>query len=112
MNCSTKVVENVTIFSIDGNIVFNNLVEIREKIKAELDKAETENYMVNLSGVGIIDSAGVGFIVSVYKTVLSKKGNFSLVGPNDAVKNVLETVGLTRLFKVYGEEAEGIASFK
>ncbi len=108
MKCGAKVVEDVTIFLIDGDIVFNNLAEIRETIKADLEKAETSKFLIDLSTVGIIDSAGVGFVVSIYKTILSKKGSFALISPNAAVENVLQTVGLTRLFKVFTDEDEAV----
>ncbi|MFQ5431410.1 MAG: STAS domain-containing protein [Nitrospinota bacterium] len=110
MKCETRKVDGVTLFDITGDIVFNNLNELREVIKAEMNEPETDKVLISLSDVGMIDSAGVGFIVSVYKTVLSRKGSFALVQPNDAVKNVLQTVGLTRLFKVFDNEEEAVKS--
>ncbi|MEE8483556.1 MAG: STAS domain-containing protein [Nitrospinota bacterium] len=108
MNIETRKVGNVVIFTIVGDIVFNHLNEIREIIKKGISEADTTKFLIDLSKVGVIDSAGVGFIVSVYKTVLFQKGSFSLINPNEVVKNVLETVGLTRLFKIYDSEDEAI----
>lgn len=108
MRCEIKKVGNVTIFNIDGDVVFNHLNEIRETIKSEMADSTTDKFLINLNGVGMIDSAGVGFVVSVYKTVLSRKGSFALVKPNEAVKSVLQTVGLTRLFNVYESEDEAV----
>jgi len=108
MRCETKKAGNVTVFQINGDIIFNHLNEIRETIKKEMGEAETDKFLIDLSHVGMIDSAGVGFIVSVYKTVLSRKGAFALINPNEAVKSVLQTVGLTRLFNIYESEDEAI----
>ena len=111
MNCETRVESGITIFRIDGDIVFNSLNEIRETIKSDIAGADTDKFAIDLSGVEIIDSAGVGFIVSVYKSVLSQKGSFGLISPTEPVKNVLQAVGLTRLFKVFeslGEAVEGL----
>lgn len=110
MKCESRKVDGVTVCDIAGDIVFNNLTELREVIKKEMNEPDTTKVLLNLADVGIIDSAGVGFIVSVYKTVLSRKGSFALVQPNDAVKNVLQTVGLTRLFKVFDSEVEAVES--
>lgn len=110
MKCDTRKVGGVTLFDITGDIVFNNLNELREVIKKEMNEPETDKVLINLDNVGMIDSAGVGFIVSVYKTVLSRKGSFALVQPNEVVKNVLQTVGLTRLFKVFENEDEAVKS--
>ncbi len=108
MRCETRKVGNVTLFAIHGDIVFNHLNEIRETIKGEMVQSSTDKFLIDLGDVGMIDSAGVGFIVSVYKTVLSRKGAFALLRPNEAVKSVLQTVGLTRLFNVYESEDEAI----
>jgi len=108
MRCEIRKVGNVTVFGVTGDIVFNHLNEIREAIKKEMGQATTDKFLIDLSSVGMIDSAGVGFIVSVYKTVLSRKGSFALVNPNEAVKSVLHTVGLTRLFNIYESEDEAI----
>ena len=108
MKCDSKVVGDINIFSVEGDIVFNYLSEIREIIKTQIDSSETHKFAIDLGNVGIIDSAGVSFIVSVYKSVLSKKGSFGLIGPNESVENVLETVGLTRLFKVFKNEDEAV----
>ncbi|MDH5542631.1 MAG: STAS domain-containing protein [Nitrospinota bacterium] len=108
MKCESKVLGDLSIFTVEGDIVFNYLSEIREIIKGQIDSSDTQKFAINLENVGIIDSAGVGFIVSVYKSVLSKKGKFGLIGPNESVENVLETVGLTRLFKVFKSEDEAV----
>lgn len=108
MKCEVKKVGNVTIFVIVGDVVFSHLNTIREVVKTEMADTSSNKFLLNLTGVGMIDSAGVGFIVSVYKTVLSSKGSFALINPNEAVESVLQTVGLTRLFKIYESEDEAI----
>jgi anti-anti-sigma factor len=108
MKCDIKKVGNVTIFGINGDVVFSHLNEVREVIKKEMSETASNKFLLDLTKVGMIDSAGVGFIVSVYKTVLSSKGSFALINPNEAVESVLQTVGLTRLFKVYESEDEAI----
>ncbi len=107
MKVDTKKLGSVVVFAITGDIVFYNLNQIREIIKSEIEKAVTNKFLMNLSGVGMVDTIGIGFIVSVYNTVLSKKGSFSLVNPNEVVKNILEIVGLTRL-KIYDSEDDAI----
>ncbi len=107
MKVDTKKLGNVVVFAITGDIVFYNLNQIREVIKSEIEKAVTNKFLMNLSGVGMVDSVGVGFILSAYKTVLSKKGSFSLVAPGEVVKSMLEKGGLTRL-KIYDSEDDAI----
>ena len=108
MICETKKVGNVNIFVFAGDVVFSNLKDLREIVKREVGNATSNKFLLDLTRVGMIDSAGVGFIVSVYKTVLSSNGSFALINPSEAVENVLQTVGLTRILKVYESEDEAL----
>lgn len=110
MKCEVRNVRDVTLFRLHGDIDFTHLSDIRETIKGEIIRSSTQKFLIDLSGVGKIDSAGVGFIVSVYKTVLSRKGTFALVHPNNALNNVFISVGLNRLFKIYEHENEAITA--
>ncbi len=110
MKCESRLEGNTTVLDINGDVVFNTLSEIREVIKQKMNEPDSGNLIINLSNVGMIDSAGVGFIVSMYKTILSRKGCFALAEPNATVKDVLQTVGLTRLFKIFDTEGEAVKS--
>lgn len=110
MKCEVRKIENITLFSIQGDFVFNDLNNIRWIIKGEMTQSSNNKFLIDLEGVGMIDSAGVGFIVSVYRTALARRGTFALIRPKDTVKGVLQTVGLTRLFNIYESEDEAIKS--
>lgn len=110
MRCESRKKGDMIVLDINGDIVFNTLSEIREVVKQEMNEPDSSNLLINLSNVGMVDSAGVGFIVSMYKTILSRKGGFALAEPNEEVKNVLQTVGLTRLFKIFDTEEEAVKS--
>lgn len=114
MKCEIKKNGNVTIFAIRGNVTYNRLNhmdEFRVAIKGEVMQSSTDRFLVDLDDVGMIDSSGVWFIVSAYKTVLARKGKFAIIHTNDTVKNVLETVGLVpHHFKAYENENEALTA--
>lgn len=110
MKCVSRKEGDIIVFDINDDIVFSSLGEIRETMDRELAGPDSGKVLINLSNVGMIDSAGIGFIVSVYKSLLTRKGFFGLINPNESVKSVLQTVGLTRLFKVFDTEDEAVKS--
>lgn len=108
MKCEIKKVGDVTLFNIQGDTVFYHLKDIRETIHGEIARSSTNKFLIDLGSMGMIDSAGVGFIISVYKIIVFRQGTFAIVSANEGVSSVLHTVGLTRLFKIYASEDEAI----
>jgi anti-sigma B factor antagonist len=55
---------------------------------------------VDLGEIGFMDSAGLGAIISLCKTVRSGGGEFRVFGLTEAVKSLFELVRVHRLFDV------------
>lgn len=108
MKCEIRKVGNVTLFSLHGDVIFGHLAQIRETFKSEVAQSSTGKFLLDLGGAERIDSAGVGFVVSIYQTIVARKGAFAIICPDGAVKSVLQTVGLSRLFNIYESEDEAI----
>ncbi len=109
MKCEIKKTRGVTLFKVQGNIVFNRITDIRETVLGEIVRSPNGKFLIDIGDAQLLDSAGVGFIVSVYKTAASCNGKFAIVRPNGDVKTMLRTVGLVpRLFNIYESEDEAI----
>lgn len=111
MKCNSKTVDNVIVLSLSGSLVYTYLAEVRDTAKEEITKSETSNVLLNLSNVSKIDSSGIGFIVSMYKSVLWRKGVFAILNPNEDVKEAIDLVGLMRLFKIFEDEETALKHF-
>ena len=61
--------------------------------------------VVDLSGVTFLASIGIRHLVSATKTLARKGGKLVLVGPTDAVKEVLVTSGVTDLMPIVATES-------
>jgi len=110
MNVEMKIVSNINVLSISGNFTFNTLGDIRNTLKKDIASASSAKFLVDLTQVGLIDSTALGTIISIYKTVLSRKGTFGVIVQNGDVKDVFFTVGLNKLFPIFDDEAQGIKS--
>lgn len=124
MDCQIRKKGEVLICDISGNLYFNNMQEfhaigkLREKIRNEIKKDDTKKVLFNLSQVTMIDSAGVGFLVSTYKSFMSKSKDsgsvtpgFALINPTKEVENILRTVGLLNVLLVFKTEKEALEKF-
>ncbi len=112
MKCEVRKAGKVTLFSVQGDVIFNQMSEIREMVMGEIVHSSNGKFLLILGGVDLIDSSGVGFIISVYKTAVSRNGKFAIVCPKSDVTTVLQTVGLVpRLFNIYENEDEAIKAF-
>jgi anti-anti-sigma factor len=73
--------------------------------------AGTTKILLNLTGVPIIDSMGIGEIVRAYKRAGEAGGVLKLVGVTDRVYGALKITQLLDLIESFDTEEEAIASF-
>lgn len=64
--------------------------------------------IMDLSGIGFMDSAGLGAILSIFKKVRADGGEFRVCGLSDEVKALFELVRMQRLFEVYPDKESAV----
>ncbi|MBI1761665.1 MAG: STAS domain-containing protein [Acidobacteria bacterium] len=74
-------------------------------------EAGTAKVLLNLTGVPIIDSMGIGEIVRAFKRVQQSGGELKLVGVTERVYGALRITQLLDLIESYKTEDEAVASF-
>lgn len=67
---------------------------------------------MDVSGIGFMDSAGLGAILSVYKKVRSNGGRFNLFGLSDEVTALFDLVRMRRLLDVYPDRESAIKALE
>ena len=67
--------------------------------------------VLDLEKVRFIDSAGLGDLVAWKKRALQLGGDVRLLRPRDKVRDLFELMALTRVFRIFDDEAEAVASF-
>ena len=73
--------------------------------------AGTSKVILNLTGVPIIDSMGIGEIVRAYNKVRDAGGELKLVGLTDRVYGALKITQLLELIESFKTEDEATSSF-
>jgi len=67
--------------------------------------------VLDLEKVRFMDSAGLGELVAWKKRALQLGGDVRLLRPRDRVRDLFELTALTRVFRIFEDEAEAVASF-
>ncbi len=94
----TKSVENgLTVLRIEGSLDAMSTPELRPTIE-ELIADRVPKVAVDLSGLRLIDSSGVGAIVSLYKRMRAQQCEVSVRGLRDQPLAIFRLLRLDRVF--------------
>lgn len=96
-----KLVNRTLIISIVGEIDHHTAEDIRDRIDSHIDSTAARNIIFDFSGVGFMDSAGIGVIIGRYKRLSPGGGKVAIVNPTSNIKRVLEISGILRIAEVY-----------
>jgi anti-sigma B factor antagonist len=85
--------------------------EIRDKIVVLFENANTRA-VIDLSGVGYIDSSGFGCFLSVYKAAKNNYGSVKFTNPEPQIMVLFRTLNLHTVFDIYDNTESCINSFR
>ena len=94
----------VTILDVTGEVT------LRDKIWQVMASGSTR-ILLNLAGMGRLDSFGVGELVAGYTSIVQAGGEMKLLAVPPQVKHVLEITRLCTVFEIYEDEATAVRSF-
>ncbi len=110
MQISTRQSGDATIVDVQGDIDLYNSPEVRKALLEALREKRAPRVVVNLKGVRYIDSSGVASLVEGLKVSRELGSRFILYGLSPAAREVLELSRLIRVFEVFENENEALAS--
>ena len=92
---------DMTVLSVSGNLDSLTVPEIRPEIE-NIVAAGTRKVALDLSGLEVIDSSGIGAIVSLFKRVRSmgSGADVKIVGVRGQPREILRLLGLERAFDI------------
>jgi len=89
-----------TIVEVTGEVDVYSASVLREKL-AELIDANHTDIVVDLTGVGFLDSTGLGVLVGALKKVRGFGGRLQLVIDQEKVMKVFRITALTQVFTIH-----------
>ena len=104
-------VDGVTVVALDGRIVLGEETSsLRETVKNLLADGK-KKLVLDLKNVSLIDSAGLGTLVSVRHSANSRGTSLRLCNLGTRTNELLQVTRLVTVFEVSNSEAEAVRSF-
>jgi anti-sigma B factor antagonist len=111
MQTGVRHVDDVAIITVTGRITSGQpSLELRKAVRELLD-GNSDKILIDLHGVGYVDSAGLGELVRTYSSVRNTGGQVRVVNPSKRVHDLLQMTRLASVFDVQPDEATAIQSF-
>ena len=108
LSLETRVIEDVTVIFCKGRIAYGiEAASVSGEI-AEL-VSQTRRVVIDLSGVEMIDAAGLGALISV-ALAAQAQCSVKLAAPGNLIRQLLELTKLTSVFELYPTLAAATAA--
>jgi len=112
MKVDVRHVGDIIIVDLDGRLVMGVGDELLRDVMNELIAEDWKKIILNLRRVAIMDSSGIGEVVSGWKLARRFGGTVKLLRPKPQVERTLRITQLLPLLEVYDDESEAVASFQ
>lgn len=106
-----REINDVTILDLNGKLMIGDGDIALRYTLSEALVAGARNLLINMAGVTMIDSSGIGELVSGYTTTADHGGRLKLCSLPPKVSDILEITQLITVFEVFDSEQEAIESF-
>ena len=112
LNIRERQAGDVTVLDMDGRITIGEgSVALRSAIRRLLEEGK-KKILLNLAGVGYIDSSGIGELVSSYTAINKEGGQLKLLSLTQKLQDLLTITKLLTVFDAYDTEADALSNFK
>jgi anti-sigma B factor antagonist len=111
INISERQAGDVTILDLAGKVTIGEgSVALRNAIRRLLGEGKNK-ILLNLGGVGYIDSSGIGELVSSFTAVNKEGGTLKLLNLTQKIQDLLAITKLLTVFDVYDAEGDALSSY-
>lgn len=111
LNISERQAGDVTILDLDGKITIGEgSIALRSTIRRLVGEGK-KKILLNLSGVGYVDSSGIGELVSSFTAVNKEGGQLKLLNLTQKIQDLLAITKLLTVFDTFENEGDALASY-
>lgn len=94
----------------EERLVYSMLGAFFAEASKEIDGG-ARKLLIDLSAVNYIDSASVGCLMDIYRSMNEHSGTIKLFGLQERVETMVSMTGLHNFMELYRDEATALASF-
>ena len=92
--------------SMTGELDHHEAEGVLRKISNEVDELLPRDLVLNMGGVGFMDSSGIAVALRMYKRMGYIGGRMSIENVRPQPMRIFDAAGIDRLIPVYGERKE------
>lgn len=97
-----------TVVEVAGDLDVYTAPRLREFITRRIEEGR-HLLILDLSGVGFLDSTGLAVIVAGLKRAKESEGDLVIVGPNEQIRRILNVTDLAKILPVHSDVEEVLA---
>lgn len=112
MEITERREKGIGILAIDGNIVAHTVGEIRQYMEAYIDRPDIKGMVIDCQKVDFIDSAGLGLLASVFKTLQKLDKKLALASVNSRIMETFTLTNLNNIFTLTNDIPSALSSIK
>ena len=110
MEIETHRSGTVVIVALSGEVDTTTVADLHTVFDDLVARGE-RNYVVDLSGVTFMDSAGLAALAKLYKRIRIGHGDVRLCCPQSEMLRIIELTRFDRVFDIFDERDAAVASF-
>jgi anti-sigma B factor antagonist len=107
---AARAIKSWTILDLSGDIDLANSPAMRKALLGEIKEKRTPKVFLNLKNVRYIDSSGIASLVEGLKASRDLGSRLILYGMNKTVREVMQLSRLQKIFEIYEDEEQALAS--
>lgn len=96
---TTKGKVKIKVVKPGGDIVASMAKEFKQELRTQIKK-EPEKLIIDMASVKMIDSIGLGVIISAYNSLKEKGSKLAISNVRNDILNLLKVMRLDNLFEV------------
>ncbi len=94
-----------TVLALDGDLDLDTGPGVYLQFQRELLQGRT-HFVIDMDGVGLVDSSGLGVLVRCYRDARSRGGEVALRQVQEPIERILEFTRLDAIFRILPPGAE------
>jgi len=110
MNLDLEESGAVSILVLEGQLAGSSSKSFREAMDTLIDSGRTQ-ILLDFTELTFMDSAGIGELVSGYRTIDRLGGSLKILKPGKRIQDTLTLTKLLPIFEVFEDRAAAVASF-
>jgi anti-sigma B factor antagonist len=107
-----RTLADLKLLKIRGRITLGVGVDRLRDTLEDLLVAGSNQWVLDIADVGMIDSSGIGLLVRYLTAAKQQGGALKLLNPTKFAMQSLKMIGVLNLFEVYDDQEAALSSFK